>query len=48
MSKNDKEYWVGVLCIVFSLVFATSNSWLALSFAVLAVVILGNLLRRIL
>jgi hypothetical protein len=48
MSKNDKEYWLGVLCIVFSLVFATSNSWLALGFAVMAVVLLANLLRRIL
>ena len=48
MTKNAKDYWAGILCIIFSLVFATINSWLALSFAVMAVLILGNLLRRLL
>jgi hypothetical protein len=48
MTKNDKDYWIGILCIIFSIVFSTINSWLALFFAVMAVLILGNLLRRLL
>jgi hypothetical protein len=48
MDKDTTDYWTGILCIILSVVFATINPWLALIFAALAVVILGNLLRRLL